>query len=414
MNYRTHTLIAILAIFFFACSEREAKNDTPKVSPAYVMEQRIFCLNTLSNISGHFNYMTADSISNFTATAINNVLADTGIRNLIGNWKCAWGPVVLSSSPSNPDSAVANNTMYIAQSLDSPGLYVVAIAGTNPASSFDWASEDADFLLKEWPYATHVKGLFKVKPKVTRGTLTGLTILQNMVDTNLKQTAFAFLNGQSQANKAITVWVTGHSLGGALSPAYALFLSDSITFQAWNGPVNVYCMPVAGATPGNDSFSNYYSTRLGNNTIRVWNTLDVVPHAYNYTMLGQISTLYMGANPPIVCPKQLADTITYIQTITRAYGNYMQLLPSNQGFKSNYYTNAQVINQGTLNTDTFTVQAVCQHIPAYADYFGISAFQARTQAVMNNSQPAAFMKMSTPFFSFGLTAAGIDSGAVNW
>ena len=61
-----------------------------------------------------------------------------------------WGPAVLVA----PGSLLADNVMYVAQAgpdTATPQQLVVAIAGTNPYSPFDWLLEDASVaILVPW------------------------------------------------------------------------------------------------------------------------------------------------------------------------------------------------------------------------------------------------------------------------
>src|SRR3954464_6726658 len=68
----------------------------------------------------------------------------------IGDWSVAWGPVAVQ----HPTDSYVINAMYVAESNDHPGTYVVGIAGTNPSSLFDWLVEDGLVSVQiPWPYA---------------------------------------------------------------------------------------------------------------------------------------------------------------------------------------------------------------------------------------------------------------------
>ena len=75
-------------------------------------------------------------------------LADPAAREKIGNdWTLAWGPATVVVGPSTFDwqagtaTFTAANSAYVVRS-QSQNRYVLAIAGTNPSSGFDWIVED--------------------------------------------------------------------------------------------------------------------------------------------------------------------------------------------------------------------------------------------------------------------------------
>lgn len=327
----------------------------------YTTDQIYFCLNALSNISAAYNQQ--QNIKTLTVTAVTNVLSNTAVQGQIGNWTPVWGPVV------NTFNGDASNTMMVVKN-EVTSEYVVAIAGTDPSSFFDWILEDADVkVLVPWSLKTGL-GV-----NISLATSTGLTILRTMQWNN--QHVLDYL----QSVNATNITVTGHSLGGALSPVMAQFLCDNI-----GSGVNVSCRPTAGATPGDAGFANYWdNSPVGKNanTVRVWNSFDVVPHAYEADMLAEIPKLY---TPAIPCPADIAAAVALIITDT-AGKNYTQLLKDTLGLAGNIH------NQGNP-VSPFADQALYQHVAAYADHFLISAFQDSVQTILN---------LPSPFFSAGTT-----------
>ena len=159
---------------------------------------------------------------------------------------------------------------------------MVAIAGTNYNSIFDVLIEDF-FVGSQvaWAYGHPPAG---TTPKISAGTFTGLTLLQFMTPGPGMPGANQPLRGvprPPRATRPIDVITTGHSLGGALAPALALWLLDTQTAWDPQGRATIYCEPSAGPTSGNDDFATYYELMLGLRTTRIVNSLDMVPHAWN-------------------------------------------------------------------------------------------------------------------------------------
>jgi triacylglycerol lipase len=98
------------------------------------------------------------------------------------------------------------------------------------------------------------------------------------------------------------VFVTGHSLGGALTTVLAPWLVDQLSQS--NGKNTVIPYTYAAPTAGNATFANFY-TGLFKSSYRYHNTIDIVPKAW--AELLSIKSLYSSPGP--TCPWELKDTI---------------------------------------------------------------------------------------------------------
>jgi len=204
-------------------------------------------------------------------------------------WELVWGPCAFAFKGDKFD----DNLMFVVRGNEDPGKLVVAIRGTNPLSLKDWLIEDFDVVpMTKWKYGEKAKGL---NPKISRGTDVGLTHLQEMVATEGVPGAglslLQFLQEAANEKKETEICVTGHSLGGALAPTLALWLKD---IQGTEMPVNANISTVAFAGPsaGNEDFANYSDQRFGDQCVRIANSLDVVPYAWNTKSLSQLYFLY--------------------------------------------------------------------------------------------------------------------------
>lgn len=284
-------------------------------SPDYNRLQQVFCLNWLSNaLLGKSG--TQAELEKIAASVVQQTLADPLVVDLIGQWDLVWGPIVFQHTPL-PDEpkifdSVADNTMFVAsRTVGNITTYTVAIAGTNPISWYGWLIEDFD-INTTVAWSEVLAGNFSGQhtsdgsmPRIAQGTAAGVAALLGMTDP-VQGTLLKYLTqvATQPGELNVEVAVTGHSLGGALSATLALYLADTQQgASSWdpNRRAVVTALPSAGATPGNTAFALHYDEVLGTRTNRIWNVLDIVPHAWELDMLNQAPHLYY----PYIAPNAL-------------------------------------------------------------------------------------------------------------
>lgn len=242
-----------------------------------------------------------DKLQNFVTSVSKEVLTNKNTQKFIGDdWKTVWGPVVYSHDK-NSSFAVADNTMGVYYSA-SQKLFIIAIAGTNSISSYGWMKED--FHVNKTAVWKDITG--KGMGDISQGTATGLDILVNKMKdgsidvlTALKK----YISDQNISNAEVAV--TGHSLGGALSPALALYLSDKREEWHADATIHMSTYPTAGPTIGiypnkkkdikTNNFIKYYQDEIEAKRIEyitVMNSLDIVPLAWDKDNLATIPKLY--------------------------------------------------------------------------------------------------------------------------
>lgn len=241
-------------------------------------------------------------------------------QELIGDdWHAVWGPVVYVKGARplvTPFSAQATfeatNAMLVVHSARQQ-RYIVAIAGTNPHSAYDWLREDFTLTpgydwqsaLKHWQSGAALASGNPALATLDNGTFTGVSQLLAMRDAGGRG-LLSFLQGVNASGCTLTV--AGHSLGGALSPTLALALVDpehplQNNWQA--DQLRVYA--TAGATPGNAALAQRYRNTLpasiGDSASPwqvwnavVWNQFDVVPRAWALSTLDALPGLYAQAS----------------------------------------------------------------------------------------------------------------------
>jgi len=175
-------------------------------------------------------------------------------------WTVNWLP-----DPGTPP----DNFAYMARRADS-NAYVLAIRGTYPdpfsQAYWDDASQDSPFGdMVDWPGAPGAK--------IAKGTNTAFGNLRALRDTH--GCSLQDIVRTLPANASVTV--TGHSLGGTLTPLIALQLAE--TFPQ----LTIQASSFAGMTPGNSAFAALFGsgTKLEGCVRRVFNTLDTVAYGWD-------------------------------------------------------------------------------------------------------------------------------------
>jgi hypothetical protein len=317
---------------------------------------------------------SADELAAAARADIITVFADPKIQGLIGEWNLVWGPEVVVGPLDLELKHKAINTMFIGYQA-ATDTYIVAIAGTNASSLYDWFVED--FWVNEqvvWPYIANSEDC--KPPKVSAATHYGLNQLIGMAD----DAAAAREYLRDHITEGTKVMVTGHSLGGALSPSYALYLND--TAKEWNpdGHATLSTLATAGATPGNSAFVEYFTQKIGETFQRVWNGIDVVPHAWERDLLEKIPKLYA----PTIEPDLVLDALVGVALFLSRNGDYIQLNDAT-GFDST----VQAETGGTIIE--FLKELAYQHIQGYYNHFEILEFQQIVKELIHKEAAESLM-----------------------
>ena len=288
------------------------------------------------------------------------------LRPQIGGWQLVWGPAFLRASTLAP----SDNVMHVARGIGTPGQQqlVVAIAGTNPFSLFDWLIEDLAVGAGDqvaWPGAAG--------GKISKATSTGLGVLQNMQPAaplaGAGQRLRDFLAAQAAAGP-VAINVAGHSLGGALSSTLALWLHDTRTTWDSRGHASLSALSFAGPTAGNQAFAEYSDAQLGPRVNRIHNSLDIVPHVWASADLQRISALYQ----PEIEPGDPIDLLVR-QLVTRSSGGGYTQINANASPLVGTLEQLLIVPGIPLvvGPGNFFAQAVHQHVDAYCALLQVQA-----------------------------------------
>lgn len=292
------------------------------------------------------------------------------LKGPLGPWELVWGPGVLQVLP----GAVPANTMFVARHQQTRELFI-SIAGTNPFSAYAWLAED--FAVSEtraWGYGNAPEGV-----ATSKATLVGLRALQGMVpppgipgeNTTLAEFLQADFDEQSEP---VTITVSGHSLGGALSPTLALWLLE--TQKEWDhrmrADISVYAY--AGPSPGNTDFASYIDHRLGENMHRIFNPLDVVTHAWDVADLVELKALYT----PDISRDALWDNAVDFLIATTNGIVYQQL--DSHAVRLEGKVKRELVSRWVPTMVNLVGQVLYQHTLAYFELVGL-AYPEKTSAL---------------------------------
>lgn len=226
-------------------------------------------MNVFELIGSNYNYYpnTAVELCVFsygdTPTIAPAVSAGTDLN-------VVWGPAECLSRI----TGVPYSLMYVAAKA-STGEYFVVIRGTDFLSLATWLLQDFDV------DASQPLGTLPGNPKnipttalVSQGTFNGMSDLLELTDPTSGLSLVAFLTQARRRN----VYVTGHSLGGTLTPPMFAYLNATL----YNGGSisNMALWSFAGLTAGGTGFNKYFNSIIPNNQGFLWriqNSLDIAP-----------------------------------------------------------------------------------------------------------------------------------------
>ncbi|MGO4710216.1 hypothetical protein AB4Y90_14115, partial [Chryseobacterium sp. 2TAF14] len=248
--------------------------------------------------------------------------------------------------------------------------------------------------------------------KISHGTLNGIGLLLGLNTDNSITSYFSRLN---DPNAIITV--SGHSLGGALSPALALVLFGAntsfseISAQAKNQKWTTRTYAFAGPDVGNSDYVNYLketfppeaepAVKWQQFNCKIWNNLDIVPQVWSKGFESYIDTIYGKQLDTSEAVKALLFTLNlallghnggtnpYMCSDTNKdgqfAGTFQTALPTNGPMIADDCSNSACSSTKTSMAEcNFVGQILYQHINAYFEEIGVIDF---LNAVTAGSKP---------------------------
>lgn len=207
-------------------------------------------------------YVSENVPANIKADLIEQL--QTSSYSTDAQWQLAWGPAL---SPDN------SNLMYVVQNIAEQNVYALVLRGTDICFLSNLEEDLEVWKLVEYPYSS------SPNPNVTvaAGTLQGATDLLNIAAPN---TLSAFLS--QLPGPEIYLFITGHSLGGALATLFTSWAID--TNSQWGNKFRFKIYTFAAPSIGNSAYVGYFQQQLqnaGTESYRVWNTSDAIPYFWD-------------------------------------------------------------------------------------------------------------------------------------
>lgn len=191
-------------------------------------------------------------------------------------------------------------------------------------------------------------------------------------------------NLAARHGEALELFVTGHSKGGALAPALALFLSDTQDSDRVRVPAHyqwnpdhkaaISCYSFAGPTPGNSAFADYFNEQLGRSFYRYANKRDLVTQAWQSEQLRATPGIFgdaVSAPPGLeLLFKQMAAEVSDMD-YSHPGEDYTE-----PGFIQNRTEQHVVEFSGALleKNSSYLSQAIHQHVGGYINVLGLDRF----------------------------------------
>jgi hypothetical protein len=180
-------------------------------------------------------------------------------------WKVVWGPAELVDF-----FGVSYSLAYICQ-RDNPAEYTVVIRGTNMLSWESWMKED--FAIGTTRPFNEIAPHAPANALISHGTYRGTKDLLKLTSGNLGIVDFL------RSAKPVHLYVTGHSLGGTLTPPMFAYLNDVLYGGGYVH--NMALWSFAGLTPGDVNFNAYFNSLFNPQfAFRIHNTLDIAPFCW--------------------------------------------------------------------------------------------------------------------------------------
>jgi len=248
-------------------------------------------------------------------------LADTSYAT-DGKWTLDWGPALNSDN---------SNMMYVVKNSNlNPPRYAIAIRGTDWCFPTNWEEDILVWRFVKYPFGSS-------QDSVAEGTLVGLNELLSMRDPATNKTLLSYLNSITGNN---FMYITGHSLGGALATILTAWFMDN----GFTSKFKLKSYTFAAPSIGNTFFVSHFASQVnstGSESHRVINPKDLVPRFWSELD----SVIYQQI--PTSIPLSVGSVIIAIE----GYFKYYNIIYEHVGTRTTLSTlfPSQCGNGGTLD-----------------------------------------------------------------
>lgn len=288
-------------------------------------------MTLLQPLANNYNYYPRTMIRFCEISYDDTNAIKTEVQNL--GWTVAWGPAELRDF-----FGVSYSLAFICQ-RNNADEYTVVIRGTNMLSWDSWVKED--FAIGTTRPFNELAPHAPPNALISHGTYRGTNDLLKLRSANLGIVDFL------RARKPIYLYVTGHSLGGTLTPTMFAYLNDVLYGGGY--VTNMAMWSFAGLTPGDVNF-NAYLNSLSNPQFpfRLHNTLDVAP--FCWWSRDSIKNVYQ----PYGLSWGFPEDDFWDDLFTRAKGKRYAQQVGDQVLLGQF-------NKGIIDRHLWTAQAMYQH-----------------------------------------------------
>jgi hypothetical protein len=210
-----------------------------------------------------------------------------------------WGPAMHlpgSETPGGP-SRLSDALALIARDRNT-GEYFVVFRGTNTISAAEWLFQDF-MVQRQVPWRDIQAGPAPEEALVSEGAARAVKMRLDLTPEKAergegKNFPAALIDILENSRGPCVMHFTGHSLGGLLAPAMALWLVDYLDAAArpeLAAKLRLDVYGYAGPTAGNAAFAAYLESRVPALS-RYVNPLDIAPRAWSEAAMRDLPSLY--------------------------------------------------------------------------------------------------------------------------
>jgi len=230
------------------------------------------------------------------------------IKDLLGRLNpeedIVWGPAMhfpelIKGQKIVPENALSplSDALVLITKDRNTGIYSIIFRGTNTISAAEWVFQDF-MVQKQIPWNEIVPTEAPAAAMISEGTATAIRLRLPMsplkgekgAGISFEDELISLASGSREDGSPRVLRFTGHSLGGLLAPAMALWLQDEMRTRGGStAQFEVYAY--AGPTAGNRAFADYLSSHV-QHFMRYASSLDIAPRVWEKDTLEPAPELY--------------------------------------------------------------------------------------------------------------------------